>query len=131
MKSFNLKKYSQYSQSNPKMMPGQTPYTEDEYNKLTEMYDDAVSDDPGEMGEDVYLREERAKDLRWVADQLTNAWEHMGTEEMAKHLSRGTNLNKDKLVDTIFEYYRNDNLRNALLVGRNGNEVILWLREKI
>ena len=46
------------AQFTPKMMPGQEPYTEEEYKKVTDMIGDASLGDPGEEGEEVFLRED-------------------------------------------------------------------------
>lgn len=44
----------------PGMMPGQKPYTADELKRLHALVSAAADGDPGEEGEEVYLREQPA-----------------------------------------------------------------------
>jgi len=48
----------------PQMAPGETPYTEKEYNRLTKMVGDAAREDMGEVDEEIASREMRERERK-------------------------------------------------------------------
>jgi len=48
----------------PQMAPGETPYTEKEYNRLTKMVGDAAREDMGEVDEEIAYREMRERERK-------------------------------------------------------------------
>lgn len=49
--AFNLKEYKTAQQHPPRYIPGQEPYSDEEYEKLTRILDEAAEGDPGELNE--------------------------------------------------------------------------------
>jgi hypothetical protein len=97
----------------------------EEYQKITEGIFDK---------EHLRLKKEGSSDKQYmvdktfIIDQLANAWEHMSPQEMFKHLSKQTKVDKTKLKKLVNDYYKDDRRRNADVLGM---KLPAWVGEYI
>ena len=70
-------------------------------------------------------------DLRFLKDQLVNAWEHMDIGEMHEHLDLKTSYESEPLGELISDWYSDNDRRNSILMSMepNTDELDAWINE--
>lgn len=87
-------------------------------NKMINVYKKIIKDFENELNKtNLFEWNVSIQDIKILKDQLFNAWEHLDSKEMFKHLAKETNFNKKELKAFVDSWYENDKRRNKLLMN--------------